>query len=324
MLVELADGIRLQTWTSGTPGSAATGSAAPQVGASDSRAPVLLLHGGPGLWDYLEPVAALIDDRVVHRYDQRGCGGSDPSDEQTIARTVADLEELRAHWGHERIVVLGHSFGATLALRYAAAHPARVAHLIYLSGVGVGDWRTPSQAEARRRMTDVQADRLESLGNRRDRNPDEEREFRALSWFTDHADRERAWAWALEDADVPHPINFAANRALSADNRAWGDDRLLQQAAALTMPVDFIHGEGDPRPASAVRELANATGRADLPSRADPPSRVDPPSRAGALAPTVRFHLVEGAGHSPWRERPEEFRLLLNGILSEPDHRRST
>ncbi|GAA1525619.1 alpha/beta hydrolase [Kribbella lupini] len=322
MLVTLADGIRLQTYTSGTTPSASRPADPPSADAPSAELsstgpppvdpsstelpstvlsstvpppvdplPVVLLHGGPGLWDYLAPLADLIDDRVVHRYDQRGCGGSDPSDEQSIARLVADLEELREHWGHERMVVVGHSFGATLALRYAAAHPTRVAHLIYLSGVGVGDWLTPSLAEQRRRMTTEQAERLETLGNRRPRTADEEREFRALSWFTDHADRERAWAWALEDAAVPWPINFAANNALTADNRAFGDDRLIELARTLAMPVDFVHAEGDPRPASAVRKLADAV-------------------------PHAEFHLVEGAGHSPWRERPEEFRLLLQRILS--------
>jgi proline iminopeptidase len=293
-LIKLADGIRLQTYTSGTP-SSAIGDAS----SSTARPPAILLHGGPGLWDYLEPVAASIDDRLVHRFDQRGCGGSDPSEEQSIARSVADVEELREHWGHERIVVLGHSFGATLALRYAAAHPDRVAHLIYVSGVGVGDWRTPNLAEQRRRMTDEQAERLDALENQPDRDADEELEFRALSWFTDHADRERAWAWALEDAAVPWPINFAANRALSADNRTSGDDHLIKLAATLPMPVDFVHGEGDPRPASAVRELADAV-------------------------PQAEFHLLEGAGHSLWRERPEEFRLLLQGILSGSGRRRSS
>ncbi|GAB2574169.1 alpha/beta fold hydrolase [Kribbella endophytica] len=303
MLVELADGIRLQTYTSGTSSSASTRSASGvsprSAGAPAASPPVVLLHGGPGLWDYLSSVADLIDDRIVHRYDQRGCGGSDPSDEQSMARSVADLEELREYWGHEQIVVLGHFFGATLALHYAVTHPDRVAHLIYLSGVGVGDWRTPSLAEQRRRMTAVQAERLETLGNQRPRNADEEREFRTLSWFTDHADRKRAWAWAREDAAVPWPINFAANNALSADNSAFGDDRLIELAATLEMPVDFVHGEGDPRPASAVRDLADAV-------------------------PHAEFHLVEDAGHSPWRERPEEFRLLLQGILSGSDRRRSS
>ncbi|TCN44552.1 alpha/beta hydrolase family protein [Kribbella orskensis] len=122
--VALPDGTRLRTWTTGT---------------ATARPPVILVHGGPGLWDYLEPAAALLGDlTVVHRFDQRGCGGSDPSDEQTLQRLCDDIDELRRHWGHEQVVVIGHSFGATLALSYAAACPSRVARVGYLSGVGLG------------------------------------------------------------------------------------------------------------------------------------------------------------------------------------------
>lgn len=40
--------------------------------------PVALCHGGQGIYDYLGPVAAMIDDvAAVRRYDQRGCGRSD-------------------------------------------------------------------------------------------------------------------------------------------------------------------------------------------------------------------------------------------------------
>jgi proline iminopeptidase len=39
--------------------------------------PLVLCHGGPGLWDYLGPLARLLDGGfLVHRYDQRGCGAS--------------------------------------------------------------------------------------------------------------------------------------------------------------------------------------------------------------------------------------------------------
>ena len=135
--ITLADGARIATWT--RPGPA-------------EPPHVVLLHGGPGLWDYLEPLAGLIgDEATTHRYDQRGCGASSPSDEQSVARSVADLDELRAHWGVDRFVPIGHSFGATLALAYAAAYPERVPAVGYVSGVGIGDWRTPFRNERRRR-----------------------------------------------------------------------------------------------------------------------------------------------------------------------------
>jgi proline iminopeptidase len=275
MLVELSDGVRLRTYTSGTP------SAAP---------PVVLLHGGPGLWDYLEPLADLIEGRVVHRFDQRGCGGSDPSGEQTMKRLQDDIEELRVHWGYEKIVVIGHSFGATLALRYAAAYPSSVDRVGFLAGLGLGDWRTPNDEVVQRRMTPSQQERLEQLTGRK-RSQEQETEFRALSWFTDHADREQAWKWALEDAAFPYPINFAANRAINAETDSWSDEDRARTAAAVTAPVWFVHGDGDPRPASAVRELAKHVAEHE-------------------------FRLIEGAGHSLRRERPDATRAVLAELLS--------
>ncbi|MFC6155368.1 alpha/beta fold hydrolase [Kribbella jiaozuonensis] len=268
-----SDGVRLWTATSGT---------------ATSAAPVVILHGGPGLWDDYAVLAEMIDDlTVVHRFDQRGCGRSDPSEVQTMARLAQDIDELRAYFGHERIVVLGHSFGASLALLYAATYADHAAGLVYLDGVGIGDWHAAAQAEAERRMTPDQRARLEGLSGRK-RTPAEETEFRTLSWFTDHADRDRAMEWAHRSASVDLPINFAANSALSADMRSWPDDYALGLAASLECPVTFIHGEGDPRPASAVR----------------------------ALAGDHAFELIPAAGHSPWLEQPELFRGLLRRIVS--------
>ena len=274
MLVELSDGVRLRTFTSGTP------SAAP---------PVVLLHGGPGLWDYLEPMAKLIDGRLVHRFDQRGCGGSDPSEDQTMKRLQDDIEELRLHWGYEKIVVIGHSFGSTLALDYAAAYPDSVLRVGFLSGLGQGDWHTRYDEERTRRMTREQRERLDSLIGRK-RSHEEETEFRALSWFTDHADPEQAWKWGLEDAAFPYPINFVANRAISAETFARTDDDRARIAAAITVPVWFVHGDGDPRPASAVQELAKHVAQHE-------------------------FRLIEGAGHSLHRERPDATRDVLAEIV---------
>lgn len=273
--VRLSDGTRLRTWTSGTP------TAAP---------PVILLHGGPGLWDYLEPMAAMMDDlTVVHRFDQRGCGGSDPSDNQTMQRLQDDIDELRQHWGHEQVVVLGHSFGAKLALTYAAAYPQHVLKVGHFSGVGLGDWHTPYYDERDRRMTPEQVKRLNSL--QAGRTAEEETEFRVLSWFTDHVDREHAWQWALEDAAVPYPINFAANRALATEVDSWPDDDFARLVAGLTMPVWLVHGTGDPRPASAVQALAEHI-------------------------PDHELRLIEGAGHSLWRERPDALRQVLKEFLA--------
>ncbi len=110
--------------------------------------PVVFLHGGPGagVW----PTHRRFFDprrwRIV-LYDQRGAGGSSPLGElsnNTTQHLVADVERLRAHLGIERWVVFGGSWGSTLALAYAQAHPERVKALV-LRGIFFGrsheiDW----------------------------------------------------------------------------------------------------------------------------------------------------------------------------------------
>src|SRR6476620_900121 len=235
-LVEVDDGTRLRTWTTGTRGV---------------LPPVVLLHGGPGLWDYLEPVAGMVEHlTVVHRFDQRGCGGSDTSDEQTVARHVADIDALRRHFGYEQWTVVGHSFGATLAFRYAVTHRESTAAMVHLSGVGVGDWRTRYAEERQRRMTAHQQQRLTELEARTDRTASEEQEFRALSWFTDYADPARGWEMALARARTEQVINIEANQVLNAETRRWSAAEILDQARNLTMPCWFVHGACDPRPST--------------------------------------------------------------------------
>ncbi|WP_427884639.1 alpha/beta fold hydrolase [Kribbella sp. GL6] len=269
-----SDGVRLWTATTGT---------------ATARPAVVILHGGPGLWDDHEVLAEMLDDlTVVHRFDQRGCGRSGPSDTQSMDRSAQDIDELRAYFGHERIVVLGHSFGASLAMAYAASYGDHVAGVGYLDGVGVGDWRTAYHEERARRITPEQDARLEELSGR-PRSQAEEIEFRALSWFTDHADRERAMEWAYASASVDLPINFAANRALGAVGRV-SDDELKARAATIQAPVTFVHGEGDPRPSWAVRDLAEHV-------------------------PNRMFHLIPDAGHSPWLEQPDLVREVLRGAV---------
>ena len=96
--------------------------------------PVVFLHGGPGGgcdgWHrrFFDPARY----RIV-LFDQRGCGRSTPHaclDDNTLPALVGDIEQLRVHLGIERWQVFGGSWGSTLALAYAQAHPARVSELV--------------------------------------------------------------------------------------------------------------------------------------------------------------------------------------------------
>ena len=100
--VTVSDGIALWTCVSG------------------HGAPAVFLNGGPGMADYLAPVADALDGIVTaHRYEQRGCGRSSGAQELSLAAFVADIEALRAHWEIPRWYVVGHSWGVDLGLAYA-------------------------------------------------------------------------------------------------------------------------------------------------------------------------------------------------------------
>ncbi len=110
--------------------------------------PVLFLHGGPGAGAgavhrrFFDPAFW----RVVI-FDQRGAGRSRPLGSlvaNTTPDLVEDIESLRRHLGLERWLLFGGSWGSTLALAYAQAHPDRVIGLV-LRGVFLGrpsevDW----------------------------------------------------------------------------------------------------------------------------------------------------------------------------------------
>jgi proline iminopeptidase len=104
-----------------------------ECGARDGF-PALFLHGGPGAG--CEPTHRRFFDPTRYRVvllDQRGCGRSTPHAElaaNTTWHLVADIERVRLALGIERWLVFGGSWGSTLALAYAEAHPERVAALV--------------------------------------------------------------------------------------------------------------------------------------------------------------------------------------------------
>ncbi len=96
--------------------------------------PAVYLHGGPG--SGCQPAHARLFDTTRFRvilFDQRGAGRSRPKrglTANTTADLVADLERIRIHFGFDRWLVVGGSWGSTLALAYAEAYPERVSGIV--------------------------------------------------------------------------------------------------------------------------------------------------------------------------------------------------
>jgi proline iminopeptidase len=275
-VVRLRDGAELWTAVSGT------------------GPPVVCLHGGPGLWDYLTPLAALLDDTfTVVRFDQRGCGRSTGHDGPfTIKQAVGDLDQVRAALGFSRWAAAGHSWGAELALRYAARHQDRTTAVAYIAGVGAGNgFKDAHVAELNRR-----------LGHDRERwaalsaipagglTLAEERELCLLQWRTDFSPTPDAAGHALALWETRPPgaaVNAAANRKLWNDRET---EDLRHAAARVTCPVAMIFGSDDPRPWTASDSLL-------------------------AALPNASRTVLSDAGHAPWAERPADTRRLVIDAL---------
>jgi proline iminopeptidase len=254
--------------------------------------PLVLCHGGPGLWDYLDSLSRLVDDMsLVHRYDQRGCGQSTGDGPFTVTQFVADLEALRQALGHETWWIGGHSWGAELALRYALAHPSRVRGVMYVCGTGIGDgFRETYRAEMRRRLAG-DLPRWQYLNDRHDRTKDEEREFCLLQWRPDHAPGPDAARLAASMWDPSRRVNLRCNTELATD-RSRDEHELARRCAQLNRPVLILHGAEDPRPVWATDLLAQAL-------------------------PNARRAVIKDAGHLPWLEQPRAVADEIRGFLAQ-------
>jgi proline iminopeptidase len=261
--------------------------------AEDGRgAPLILCHGGPGLWDMFGSLAALLAGHVrVIRWDQRGCGRSERRGPYSVARSVADLDAVRNGLGVDRVAVLGHSWGATLALRYALDHPDRVSALIYVSGTGLGwAWPEPFQRAIAERLAPSAARRSELRG--RARTEAEDRELAILQWSAEFTGAD-AMRHVEEMATPWFGVNWECHREIWGElEQAWREPELFSACQALNVPVLIIDGAADLRPRWAVDSLEQAL-------------------------PRVTRVILPGVGHLPWLELPAEFTALLQDFVCD-------
>ncbi len=173
--------------------------------------PVVVLHGGPGggcspvMRRYFDPEGW----RIV-LFDQRGCGLSRPHAEvraNTTWHLVADMERIRKTLGIGKWVLFGGSWGATLALIYAQAHPDRVLHLVlrgvflmmqdeldWFYGGGAGRFWPELWGQFRDMVPEEERDDLIAAYNRRLFSGDQMQEMRFARAWT-------AWENALASID---------------------------------------------------------------------------------------------------------------------------
>jgi pimeloyl-ACP methyl ester carboxylesterase len=256
--------------------------------------PLICLPGGPMQASaYLGDLGGLSARRSLVLLDLRGTGASAvPADPASYRcdRQVDDVEALRVHLGLDRLDLLGHSAGATLALLYATRHPDRVDRLALVN---------PSPRAVGLEVTD--ADRRQVAELRRDE-----------PWFPEaFAALERIWAGHATSAawDAIAPFNYGRWDAAARAHAAGEASQRNAQAAA----VYYSAGAVDPEAVSAA--LARLPARVLLVAGAYDLQL--PPRRAAEYARLFRqadLAVQPGGGHLPWLDDPDWFTRTLTAF----------
>jgi proline iminopeptidase len=258
--------------------------------------PLLFLHGGPGGGSL--PHHRRFYDPAFWRivlFDQRGAGRSTPAAElvdNTTAHLVEDIERLREHLGIDRWLLFGGSWGSTLAMLYAQAHPDRVLGLvlrgIFLATKAEIDWFLHGMSrvfpEAWREFAHFLPpdERADVLGNYYSRLTSADRQT--------HAPAAQAWDRYEAACSTLLPKRNGGGR-MAGDGAALAIARI---EAHYFMHDAFLAPDAVLANVGRIRHLpcTIVQGRDDL---------ICPPAAADELArawPSAEYIVVPDAGHS--------------------------
>jgi proline iminopeptidase len=254
---------------------------------------IIAIHGGPGvdLESIANDFAPLAERHVVIFYDQRGAGRSELPKDTTrliVQRQVTDLDEVRRHFGAQKVTLVAHSYGPLLAASYALAHPEAVRRMVFFGPVPPrrGDFwkrfgasmnqRLDSAARARaadasRRLSDPNADTRQAC-----------RDYWAVGMRPRLAEPDRTLPLIKSDlcASSPDGIRYGltiTNRVVMASYGEWD---LRERLKHLDVPTLVVHGEQESIPMDLVEEWVTSL-------------------------PHSRLVRVPKAAHFTYAERPE-------------------
>ena len=266
--------------------------------ASGSGTPAILLSGGPGLdVDYMAGAA----DRLPSAYErilleQRGTGRSRPAkvsrENMTLPLVVDDLEALRGHLKQDRLLLVGHSWGAMLAMAYAAKYPQHVDRLLLIGPGGMtSEFFAIAGDNIRSRLQpqDLEAQRNWATATQRGIDADKAG-FEVLRAITPayFFDRSKAIAFAAElkegslHADVGQHLGVDLGKTYDLRDSLRKFDR----------PVLIVQGHQDPVPESTAEQTHRVLKSSTL-------------------------TYIHKCGHFPWLEQPEEYDRIVKEFLEK-------
>jgi proline iminopeptidase len=241
--------------------------------------PIIVLHGGPDFDSgYLLPDLDRFADafRLIY-YDQRGrgksAGGVKPED-VAMASDVDDVDRVREHFQLKAPALLGHSWGAVLALEYALRHPTQVAHLILMNPApaSAGDFALLRKGYLQKLGADMDRQK-EIVASAAYQEGDPEAvaaryriHFKPALMRPEHYER----LMATMKAGFISQGKEGIVKARAVEDRlmldTWQQDRydLLPRLGSLNIPTLVIYGDHDFIPAEIAGHIARAIPKARL------------------------------------------------------------
>lgn len=283
--------------------------------------PVVRIHGGFTIPDYVfeydgrpnpRPLDRLAKDGFdVYYYDQVGCGNSarlsDPR-AYSIRRDVQDLDAIRQALGAEQIVLIGLSWGSTLAAQYCAAYPNRVAKVIFESPGEIWPALYPNDSAAREDCYQIPPERQARV-NRFMRDP------RVIFGLCVYRVNPRLMARIVPERDLARFMGillgeWGETRAVCAPLRMPPRPPLGFGAYAFLMKYDDSLCMADPRAALASNRAPVLVLRGTCEWLKPAVAR----DYVQAL-PNSRLVEIDRAGHLLYLEQPEEYLRTVRGFL---------
>jgi proline-specific peptidase len=256
-----------------------------------------VIHGGPGFsHHYLLTLTDLAGDRPVILYDQLDSGNSDrPGNPAnwTVDRFVAEVDAVRDALGLARLVVLGSSWGGTVAAEYAARRPLGLVGLVLASPlVSTARWVADNTAYREQLPEDVRQvlDRHEAAGT----TSSPEYQEATMAFYRLHLNRMEPWpeelnrAFELANLDLYTtmwgPSEFSATGTLKGYDASG-------RLGRIGVPTLFVCGEHDEATPAACRDFAG-------------------------MVPGARVSIIPGASHTGHLEQREPFMRTVREFLA--------
>lgn len=262
--------------------------------------PIFVLHGGPGgshryFLPHLEPLA---ETHQLILFDQRGTGQSDGNLDMravSIGQFVEDIDALRASFGFERISVVGHSWGAVLALFYAFEHQERLDRLILVAPRPLTNAFIVEHGNiVRQRFQGLSPVEQQTLQTTCERPMAELSEAEAVDCVTLAARLDFFDPSKAVQVDWSNEPNTLKNRGTVETLLTASFNRLQSGVeaglVAIQVPTLIVHGEYDPIPAASVEYLHRHIAGSQL-------------------------VMLPESGHFPFVEQPEGFTAVVGTFL---------